>query len=218
LTRLNALDVKSAGSDAFGLTNYNKLKTDIEYLTVAGADLASAATINPTAEFHAVTGTTTIDNLTDTVGAVPGQQVTLWIKGGPLTIRNNGGGTGNVRTASGLDVLCATNDTISFVYDGTVWRQKLKVPRVLRGAVSAAGGVSAGSGFSASRSAVGTYSVTFTTAFAAAPIVVAVPNDVSGTTVACDVFSVVAGSFGVSVYATTPAARDTPFMFIATEV
>jgi predicted secreted protein len=122
LTRLNALDVKSAGSDAFGLTNYNKLKTDIEYLTVAGADLASAATINPTAEFHVVTGTTTIDNITDSLGAVKGQQVRLLFKGSGLTIRNNGGGTGNIRTENGLDRPVGANELVTLVYDGTVWR------------------------------------------------------------------------------------------------
>jgi hypothetical protein len=50
---------------AFGLTNYSNLEADVNYLAVAGADLASAATINVTAEFHGITGTTTIDNITD---------------------------------------------------------------------------------------------------------------------------------------------------------
>jgi hypothetical protein len=124
MARLVTLDVKAAGNAAFGLTNYNQLKNDVDYLIIAGADLASAATINPTAEFHGVTGTTTIDNLVDTLGAIAGQQVRLWIKGGPLTIRNQGGGAGNIRTAIGLDRVCAPNEIVSFVYDGAVWREQ----------------------------------------------------------------------------------------------
>jgi hypothetical protein len=50
--------------------------------------------------------------------------VRLWIKAGPLTIRNNGGGTGNVRTLTGLDRVVATNEIVEFAYDGAVWREQ----------------------------------------------------------------------------------------------
>lgn len=123
MTRLATLDVKAAGTDPFGLTNYNKLKTDLEYLTFAGADLASAATINITNEFHGITGTVTIDNITDLLGAVAGQQVRLWIKGGPLTIRNNGGGAGNIRTKTGADRALAANEIVALAFDGALWRE-----------------------------------------------------------------------------------------------
>jgi hypothetical protein len=123
-TRLNALVDRAAGA-AFGLTNYANLEADVNYLLVAGADLASAATINITAAFHGVTGVTTIDNITDALGAVAGQHVRLWIKGGPLTIRHNGGGTGNIRTLTGVERVAAPNETIEFIYDSAaaVWRE-----------------------------------------------------------------------------------------------
>lgn len=100
------------------------LQADTNYLIIAGADLASAATIHPTAEFHGITGATQIDNITDDLGAIAGQQVRLWIKAGPLTIRNNGGGAGNIRTLRGVDRQCATNEILTFVYDGALWREQ----------------------------------------------------------------------------------------------
>jgi len=121
-TRLNALADRISGQ-AFGLTNYNSLEADVNYLVVAGADLASAATLAITNEFHGVTGTTTITNITDALGASKSQQVQLLIKGGPLTIQNNGGGTGNIRTNSGADTVYPTNAIVTFVNDGTVWRE-----------------------------------------------------------------------------------------------
>ena len=122
MTRFAALLTKNPG-DPFGLTNYTQLKTDHDYLVVAGADLASAGTLTITSEFHGVTGTTTVTNITDASGAAAGQQVRLWIKGGPLTIQNNGGGAGNIWTAIGKDTTYPTNAVVSFVYDGTVWRE-----------------------------------------------------------------------------------------------
>jgi hypothetical protein len=106
----------------------SELAANINYLTVAGADLASATTITPTNEFHGVTGTTTIANLSP-ASPVAGQQVRLWIKAGPLTIQNQGGGTGNVRLLAGVDRVCNQNEVVVFVYDGTVWREaRTEVP------------------------------------------------------------------------------------------
>lgn len=127
-TRLGALAVIPASADPFGLANYDQLKANNDYLTVAGADVASATTIDITSDFHGITGTTQIDNITDLLGASEGQFVRLWIKGGPLTIRNNGGGTGNVRTLSGADRVALTNEIIVFDFDGTDWRERRPGP------------------------------------------------------------------------------------------
>lgn len=127
--RLQALDNRASGDPGFGtdgLANYQKLKGDMDYLTVAGADVASGSTVSISAEFHGITGTTTINTIADAAGDsfVAGQRLRLWIKGGPLTIANNGGGTGNIRTKSGSDRSCATNEIVCFTYDGTNWREE----------------------------------------------------------------------------------------------
>lgn len=127
MTRLAALVAKAAGTDPFGLANYNQLKANSDYLTVAGADLASAATVTITSEFHGITGVTQIDNIADASGLAAGQQARLWIKGGPLKIRDTGGGTGNLRLLGGADRVVPQNEIVSFVYDGTVWREAGKL-------------------------------------------------------------------------------------------
>lgn len=122
-TRLNPV-ANLADGDSIPESWVDDVANDVNYLTVAGADIASATTINPTAEFHGVTGTTTIDTITDSAGPVAGQQLRLWIKGGPLTIRNNGGGTGNVRTRTGSDRVCIANEIVVLTYDGALWREQ----------------------------------------------------------------------------------------------
>lgn len=100
----------------------NEHVNDLGYLVTAGANLASADTITPTNEFHIVTGATTIGNLTPST-PVAGQQVRLLFQSA-LTVKNNESGTGNIRTASGSDLNVAANQVVTFVYDGTVWREQ----------------------------------------------------------------------------------------------
>jgi hypothetical protein len=95
----------------------------LNYMGVAGAAVASAATVAVTSHWHEVTGTTQIDNISDALGAVAGQPVSLWFSGAGLNIRNNGGGTGNIRTISGGTRAVKANEVVTFVYDGTVWRE-----------------------------------------------------------------------------------------------
>lgn len=85
-----------------------------------GPDVASASTLNLTKYFHGITGTTTVANISKTVTA--GDTVMLWIKDGPITFQNNGGGTGNIRNAGGIDLECGPNRIVVFIYDGTYWR------------------------------------------------------------------------------------------------
>jgi hypothetical protein len=114
--------ITHATGDVFPASDWNTyLRDNLNYLIVAGANLASAGTITPTNEFHQVTGTTTIDNLTPAT-PIAGQQVRLLCQSA-LTIRNNGGGTGNIRTLAGVDRAVKANEIIAFIYDGTVWRE-----------------------------------------------------------------------------------------------
>lgn len=99
---------------------WDQLKATSDYLVVAGGDLASAATLAITNEFHKVTGNVTIDNISDALTASAGQQVRLWFTGTP-TIRSNGGGTGNIRTGGG-DRAVVANEILLFQFDGTNWR------------------------------------------------------------------------------------------------
>lgn len=125
MTRLASLDVKTVGTESFGLSNYNKLKSAHDYLVVAGGDKASGATVTIDSEFHGLTGTTTVDNLADASGAAAGQQIGLLIKNGPVIFRNQGGGTGNIRTSTGADKIFPQNAIVAFVFDGTVWREQV---------------------------------------------------------------------------------------------
>jgi hypothetical protein len=95
---------------------------DLDYLVAPGADLASAGTVTITSKFHRLTGTTTVHDLNDSIGAVAGQRVELFLKDGSVTFQNNGGGTGNIRTPTGADVTFTQNTIVILEYDGTLWR------------------------------------------------------------------------------------------------
>jgi hypothetical protein len=99
------------------------------YYGVAGASRTAAASIDVAASYHPVTGTTTIDNLNDPAGARAGQRATFKFASA-LTIRHNGGGTGNIRTMTHQDKVVVANQVVSFVYDGTVWREAATTPSV----------------------------------------------------------------------------------------
>jgi hypothetical protein len=64
----------------------------------------------------------TIDNIADAAGVTEGQLLELYFTGA-TTIRNNGGGAGNIRTISGADLAIAVGDVVELVYDGTNWRE-----------------------------------------------------------------------------------------------
>src|SRR4051812_16754513 len=126
MSRLNALADRAAGA-AFGLTNYQNLEAALNYLAIAGADLAAAATLNITSSTHRITGSTTIDNIADAVGATVGQQVALLFQA-TTTVRHNGGGTGNIRLQGGLHAGFVAAETLTLVYDGTNWVEAHRSP------------------------------------------------------------------------------------------
>src|SRR5581483_2476398 len=124
-TRLNALATLVDGTDSFGFTNYEDLKANSDYLVVEGAAVGAldvGNTVDVTNEYHQVTvaGGNDIDNITDAAGAVAGQQVRLAFSN-YQTVRNDAGGTGNIRTVSGADELVAPNEIVTFTFDGTNW-------------------------------------------------------------------------------------------------
>ena len=114
--------VTHATGDVFPATDWNiDVRDNMNYLIVAGANLASASSLVTTNEFHQVTGVTTVDSLSPAT-PVAGQQIRLLFQGA-LTVRNNGGGTGNIRTLSGGDRPVKANEIVVFNYDGAVWRE-----------------------------------------------------------------------------------------------
>lgn len=123
MSRLTTVADLAAG-DAIPESWVDAVRVAANYVTQPGANLASAATINITSEFHRVTGTANVDNISDASGAVDGQEVMLFTTGA-CTIRNNGAGTGNIRTATGADFIAAPNTSYLFAFDATanVWRQ-----------------------------------------------------------------------------------------------
>lgn len=99
-----------------------KVQDSLNSVGVAGAAIASAGTINITNPVHQITGVTAIATIADANVPTVGETVTLWIQTG-LTIQNNGGGVGNIRTLSGSDRVCKANEIVVLLYDGAVWRE-----------------------------------------------------------------------------------------------
>lgn len=113
--------------DVFPAADWNTyLRDNLNFLFVAGGTLASAATVTPTNEFHQISGVTQIDNIA-TAGVQAGERRRLMFQAA-LTVRNNGGGTGNIRTLSGGDLGVIPNQIVEFVYDGSSWREVSKTP------------------------------------------------------------------------------------------
>lgn len=84
--------------------------------------------------------------------------------------------------------------------------------RMITGAVTAAGNVQAGTGFTVNRTGVGVYVVTFTTGFAATPIVLATALDVVRI---ADVNGQSASGFTGRLYTNAAAAVDSDWNFVA---
>lgn len=81
------------------------------------------------------------------------------------------------------------------------------------GRVSGAGAVVSGTGFTAVRNALGSYTVTFTAAFPAVPVVIVTPF--GATAVIVTISAIAAGSFTVKTYDAAGAAVDAEFLFWA---
>lgn len=108
---LATLNVDDALPDAW----VDEVKVLHDYLAIAGADLASAATLTITSEFHRVTGSTTVTTINDSVGSqAKGQLVRLNLVAG-LTF----GTSGNITTITGSASPYAAGSVATFMWDGT---------------------------------------------------------------------------------------------------
>jgi hypothetical protein len=88
--------------------------------------------------------------------------------------------------------------------------------RIMRGTVSAAGAVVAGAGFTPARTAVGIYTVTFSTVMSSAPSVALVAGSTGGAYAVKVSTPPTTSGFGVTAFLTTTAANfDGEFHFIA---
>lgn len=122
MSRLNALADRTAGQ-AFGLTNYDNLEADVNYLIGSGANIAAldaGNTVTISSSWHKVTvATGNIDNINDALGAIAGQSVILDFQNAQ-TIRNLTGG-GLIKTLTGGSVAIAAGALVHFKYDGANW-------------------------------------------------------------------------------------------------
>ena len=87
-----------------------------------------------------------------------------------------------------------------------------KAAERVAGAVTSAGALARGSGFTVVRSALGTYVVTFPTPFAAVPIVVATPE---GAVLWFYLSAIGVGGFTMNLRNSAGVAVDFPFTFVA---
>ncbi len=89
--------------------------------------------------------------------------------------------------------------------------------RIVRGVLSAAGGTIVGSGFTAAHSGTGVYTITFTTAFPAAPAVTATADSQGGNARVAMTDGVTGGVLTIRVMSisSSPANTDAPVHFIA---
>lgn len=91
-----------------------------------GVDVASATTIDlADGNYHVVTGVTIVDNISN-AARYKGKEVTVQTSGA-LTMRHNGGGSGNIRASAGADLSMTANDMVKFMSDGTLWWQSAPV-------------------------------------------------------------------------------------------
>lgn len=130
--------------------------------------------------------------------------------------------TGDIIYASGANTparlgIGATNAVLTVVGGVPVWQAPATLTRIT-GQVTGAGGITAGTGFSVVRNGVGDYTVTFTSAFAAVPIVIAQQTDTGHIWIAPVYSSILAGSFRVQLRDTTNTNFDGAFQFYATTV
>jgi hypothetical protein len=93
----------------------------------ATGSMSSAAAITPDeySWYFPVSGTTTIDNITN-AAAWTGRHIVLKTAAS-LTITHNAGGTGNIRCSGSANLSMTANDVVQFVSDGTLWWQAAPV-------------------------------------------------------------------------------------------
>lgn len=135
----------------------------------------------------------------------------------PLSVKLGGSATAYASVRSVATDGPKTGDTVAVLvmgHDLLILGTITDTPRrTVEGRVAADGTISEGDGFTVSKTGTGAYTVTFTTAFLAAPAVA--PAVVTGGT-GVRIQAVAAGSFSILTYnASTLGVLDAPFHFIA---
>jgi hypothetical protein len=127
MSRLNSVATLAAGDEVDDVWTAQVPKS-VNYLTVAGADITTLPSNTATiaAQFHRVTAATgNLDSILDALGGdTAGQVVELYFTNA-MTIRHNGGGTGNIRNRGGGDINLAAGLVVRFVFDGSHYQSQL---------------------------------------------------------------------------------------------
>lgn len=135
-------------------------------------------------------------------------------------VQSNGtdiAGRHNLNLIAGTGVTLTVTDTpASDRVDVTVTATST-APRILTGQITSAGGITAGTGFTAARNGTGDYTITFTSAFTTAAVV-------SGQALAGNnarifvVDGTVTSSARIYIFDITGTHQDATFFFVATQV
>lgn len=136
-----------------------------------------------------------------------------------ITIKHNTAGGGvPFYTPSQTDIVMANGDVVEFLYVASFWfeisRDLAKSANLTGQITGTTGAIVAGTGFTAARNSAGNYTITFTTAFAAAPVVMAVV--LANQPVVVDLISTAVGSFVVEFRTAAGVAQDQNFQFLVT--
>lgn len=140
-----------------------------------------------------------------TTGEVPVWNGTTWVRSSVTRV-------GTASLGSG------TPDATKFLRGDGSWATTPVIPVVVRGSVTSAGVVNLGSGFTASRSSTGVYTVTFSSAFSSVPIVVFSQNGAATGNVTAVGFvnGITTTTTTIQFFnATSAASVDAPFAFVA---
>jgi hypothetical protein len=127
------------------------------------------------------------------------------------------GGVTNLETATAGQVskpiaICDSSTTlVMFNMRGETIAASAAAP--LTGQITTTGTITAGSGFTAARNSAGNYTITFTAAFSAAPVVLA--TVVNSQPIVVDLVSVAAGSFTIEFRTAAGVATDQNWQFMA---
>ena len=135
----------------------------LEDKAVASQQAGYVAFWNPTSETGWIGYGTPGSPVMTMANARSGGDIVLWSSGERVRVTSSGNlGVGTSTPASRLEVRGDVRLGASGEYFSTAGTENL---RILRGKVSSAGGVSFGSGFTVSRTGVGVYVITYSTAF-----------------------------------------------------
>ncbi|MCC6652799.1 MAG: hypothetical protein IT348_16725 [Candidatus Eisenbacteria bacterium] len=187
----------------------------LEDMAVASQQAGYVAFWNPTAETGWIGYGTPGSPVMTMANARAGGDIALWSSGERLRVTSTGNvGVGTSTPASKLEVRGDVRLGPTGQYFAPSSSENL---RFIRGKVSSAGGVLFGSGFTASRTAVGVYSLTFSPTFPAGQFPIVTASAESNGTVAR--FAMVNTPTNVAVVIRivngSGSAADTDFYFIA---